>query len=189
MKNLLFFTAVILLASCSTDNFDETTTEELPFEAVEVELDDLISFRVSSASAGILSTGDAYRSTFSDVQYIVASEGVEVECPGSSTSYMGDGDYFNIAWIEMDDGVLVYNAGFTATIDGQRRVLTHIVPQECGERDLSVDYEEQDGRLVGTCTGRFYYIDYQGEPFEDCMNFVDAGILEARFDVPLTICN
>jgi len=190
MKKL---TIVILSAlfffSCSKENIDEVELIQKENEPTIVELDNNISFRMSSSNNSELKEGSAYRSTFANTQYIVASEGVIVECPGSSTSYDGEGIFFNISWLVLPESNLVFNASFTTVIDGKQRYVDNRSPTECGEVDLTVEFEEVDDRLIGTCTGSFYYLDYQGEPFIDCKNWVYAGILEASFDVPLIICN
>jgi len=190
MKKLaLVFLSTLVLFSCSKENLNEVEVVEKGNEATIAELDNSILFSMSSAQTGELQEGYAYRSTFDHVQYIVASEGVTVECPGSSTSYEGDGIFFNISWVVLPDQNLVFNAGFSTMINGKQRFVDNRNPPECGDVDISVEYEEVGDRLIGTCTGTFYYLDYQEEPLNDCKNWVYAGVLEASFDVPLVICN
>ena len=191
MKKLaIVFLSTLFIFSCTKENIDELELIEKENEPTIVELDNSINFRISRSSNGELTEGSAYRNTFNETYYTVASKGMTVECPGSSTSWDGDGVFFIIQWVVLPDGSAgAYYARFITTIDGEQRDVSYVSPPECGELSLSVEFEEIDDRVVGTCTGRFFYLDYQGEPFNDCMNWVDAGELTASFDVPLVICN
>lgn len=189
MQKLTLLFAILFLVSCSKESFDETIIEESPFDPVLVELESSISFRVTESDDAELLAGTAYRSTFGEVQYIIGSDGTTVECPGSSVSYDGDGEFFYISWIVTDQGPFVYGARFSTIIDGKKRSVALVGAPDCVDVYADVTYEEVDDKLVGTISGRFLYLEYIEEPLFDCKNWKDAGELTASFNVPLTICN
>ena len=194
MKNnlhYLFSFIVLLFISCSSENQDIIIEEELPDEPVVVEVDNPLSYRLENADNTIVS-GTAYKNTGPNATlYLIASDGVEVECPGGlASSYDGDGEFFRFMFVVVEEDSIVIDANFGAEIDGERKTLFSTIPPACINEFVDVSFEEADGRVQGVFRGEFFYFsDVFVEPFENCENFISAGILEARFDLPLEICN
>ena len=194
MKNYLYCLitfSLFSLVSCSSDNQNLIIEEALPDEPVVVEVDNPLSYRLENAENTIVS-GTAYKNIGPNATlYLIASDGVDVECPGGlASSYDGDGEFFRFMFVVTEEDSIVIDANFGADIDGARRTLFATIPPDCINEFVGVSFEEVDGRVQGVFRGEFFY--FSGlfvEPFESCENFTSAGILEARFDLPLEICN
>lgn len=194
MKNYLYCLLTFSLfsvASCSSDNQNLIIEEALPNEPVVVEVDNPLTYRLENADNTIVS-GTAYKNTGPEATlYLIASDGVDVECPGGlASSYDGDGEFFRFMFVVVEEDSIVIDANFGAEIDGVRKTLFSTIPPACINEFVDVSFEEVDGRVKGVFKGEFFYLaDVFVEPFESCENFISAGILEARFDLPLEICN
>lgn len=189
MKHLLFFIfSILLFSACSNDDFDVLTEEELPFEPKEVEIEDAISFRTGQSPTRI-TQGLGYKA---EVGRLVASEAVEVECPGGlATRWEGEDYFLHIFFIKTDEGYFLIEARFDAEIDGQKKSVFLRVPGECLEgipETLTIE-QDDDERLAGRLSGEFFRIntDFVGEITDTnrCDFFISVGELEASFDVPV----
>jgi len=196
MKAIKYFSLLSLLtfiiASCGSDNFENTTEVESPIEPVVIEYDNPLAFS-TARGAEYLQEGIAYETkntTTGSSLFTIASEAVEVECPGSATSYDGDGVFFLFQFIPLEDGIFTFSGNLTAEIDGKIRTAFYNVPPTCTTGPIDTEYTIADGRISGTIKGEYYYIaENLIEPFESCENFIGTGELVVNFDLPLTVCN
>lgn len=196
MKAIKYITALSLLtfmlASCGSDNFENTVEIESPIEPIVIEYDNPLAFS-TARGAEYLQEGIAYETKNSSTGrslFTIASEAVEVECPGSAASYDGGGVFFLFQFIPLDDEILTFSGNLTAEIDGKKRAAFYSVPPTCTAEPIETEYTIEDGRIIGTITGEYYYIAEElVEPFESCENFISTGELIVNFDLPLTVCN
>lgn len=196
LSNIVFTSCLLLLlGSCSSDNYDLTTDEELGTGPIVVEVENLVSYRVADSPQSNASAV-AYKNPATlpnSATYIVASETVDVVCKevgGFSTSFAGS-DFFQFMFYSDNTSTYVILGDFSTEIDGETiTASTSIVPPNCQGEGLSVEFTETADRLRGTFTGEFYKLsDNLVSPFDSCVNYVSLGILTAAFDVELIDCN
>jgi|GEM_PF-2391521 len=195
MKNLpiklLLGTLILFVISCSDDNYDIYSEEELAEEPTEIFVDDALSFGLRNSSDLTNTAGIAYTN---DEFYHVGSQDVDVVCENQGLSYSFDGlgDYFSFTFFGNDSGNAAAFGGFESIIDGEQVLLVDIIhPPHCpSEAPITVDYVEYDNRIRGTISGEFFRLnDTLITPFDTCVNYVSLGVLEASFDVELVVCN
>jgi hypothetical protein len=194
--NFLLTIAIALLAiACEKDNINLTTSEELPPEPTIIEVESSLIYRVANSSTSSLAAS-AYKipgSIPSGASYYVASNDVTIECQDGTAfraSFDG-GELFSVLFYGDEFGANVIQADFETVVDGDTITVTNSFPTpNCPRPILSVDYEEEDGRLRGTVSGEFFRLaDEIVAPFDSCVNFVSVGILDASFDVAIIPCD
>lgn len=193
MKNLtyLFSIVLLILTSCSQDNIETTDINFLPEDPVIVNIENPLKYNLRATDPTITS-GTAYENIGeTSTLYLVASDDVEVECPGGlASSFQAPGDFFHFMFINFNGGDQVIDARFNTVIDGNEIGVFNLNFIDCITESIQVDYEIVNDRMVGTFTGEFFYFnDEFVEPFDSCVNFISAGILEASFNCPLVNCN
>ena len=181
------------LAACDEENTDLVITRDLPAPVDTVVVDDPISLLLVETETRRVSSGTAYFLVNGEnTGYVLGSETVSVDCPGSlMTEFDGADDFFLANFIETPGGAFVQNASFNADVDGGTRTLTTLgVPPTCLTAPLAIDYANDGERVAGTIRGEFFYrAPVYVEPFDNCDNWVSVGEVEVAFDLPLRSCN
>lgn len=201
MKAIKFFFLLFLgslFTACDDDNINLTTTEETPFEPTVVEVENALNYLLTGSTNGTATStaASAYKipvPVLEGAYYLVASDDVAVDCDsnGSFSASFDGGELFYVAFYSDEQVTNVQYADFEAVVDGDTLTLSSVIlPDDCPSVPLEVSYEEADGRLTGTVTGEFFYFTSDWVlPFENCVNYISAGILEASFDVAIVDCN
>lgn len=182
---------LLLLTSCSDDNFDLYTEEEV-HTPVEIDIENGLTYGLSQSSSTI--NTDGYGIT-GNGSYHIGSSRVVFEClPSGAFSFSNDnedGEFFSFFFFADDQDTTVVFGDFETIIDGERTtVLNSLVPQECSSGPLTVDFDISEGRIFGKFTGEFYtFADEIVAPIDSCVNYRSLGILEAAFNVDLVVCD
>jgi len=182
---------LILLSACSADNIDQEHFNVIEEDPVLITIDNPLTFRLDEQDPTITS-GTAYEFIGQDANfYLVASDDVQVECPGGlATSFEGPGEFFRFFFFETNDITQVIDGNFNTVVNGAPKTVTTLVPPNCIQDFVQVDYTIEGDRMTGSFTGEYFYLnDEFVEPFDSCVNFISAGILTATFDCPLVNCN
>lgn len=179
----------LAFASCTKESYETTNRLDLPPSIDTVVVENPISLRIANESATVLN-GEARwgsNSANNSELYVLTSESVTVECPGGmSTAYDGGETYFDIQFIVTPTASSVFLARLRTEINGVRRDLDNLVPSACAGAPIDIEYEIVNGRISGTLSGEFFYINpIYTDPFSDCANFVSVGIVDVSFDLPL----
>lgn len=192
---LLIITIALLALACEKDNINLTTTEELPQEPTIIEVENSLVYRIASSNTSSIAAS-AYKiegSIPSGANYYVASDDVTVECQDGTSfrSSFDGGELFALLFYGDEFGANVLQADFEMLVNGDTIVVSNSFPLgDCPRPPLTVDYEEEDGRLRGTVSGEFFRLaDEIVAPFDSCVNFVSVGILDASFDVAIIPCD
>lgn len=184
MKYYIVFIASLFLYSCSGDNIDLITEEALPQEPVVTEIENSILLGRSNAPT-VLTPGDAY---ISGQFYLIASDGVIVECPGGlSTTWNGVDDFFHMTVVEDSGEFYIINTFYTIEVDGLTTTVRNVIPVDCGSANQgSISITVENDRLKGTFSDEFYRINPQWSgPQDDCEAWISVGTIDASFDVPV----
>ncbi len=186
--------ASLLATSCSKDDSDLLITRDLPASIDTVDVPDAISYQLLTAPGNTTLDGDAYvLNSNNGALYLLASRGVEVECPGDlSSTYRGNGDFFRFQFFVAGSDTTVFDANFNTVIGGVAQTVGSLIaPPGCPfEREFDINYTIANDRISGTITGEYQYvIDVKADPFFACENFASTGVVDVTFDLPLRNCN
>ncbi|MEO1514571.1 MAG: hypothetical protein AAFV95_06150 [Bacteroidota bacterium] len=196
MRQISILSSLLLLAllvSCSKENIDTIELEPISTQPDTVLVPDALKYVMPSGATTLLQ-GTAYKyvsATNNATLYMVASNEVDVECPGGlSASYQGPGNFFRFQFYEFNGNYTVFDAGFNTEIDGTTKTLMDLKIPECQPDPIEIEFEIVNDRMRGTFTGEFYYFaPILVEPLRDCVNYISSGIVEVSFDLPLRDCN
>jgi len=206
MTSRLLFVLLILttLFACQEDNFDEFKEEALPFEPIEVTIDDVpLTYRL--ADGGEVAYDEGFGVALKSLDgntnlYTIASGDItcvgDVDSSSVGLSIEGSGIEFLISWFEFDDGgsSFGYFSAVKTVIDGDTLTVYGpgtLVRPECAAEPLIVNIEEEtDEYIRGAYEGEFFdlVIDSTSTGEITCENFRSVGIINAEFFVPLTGC-
>ena len=189
--------AVLVLgaAACDEENTDLVLTRDLPAPVDTVFVDDPISLTVTRTETRRVEEGTAYSFVNGEnTAYLLASESVTVECPGSlrSSWRLEDGEtFFRFQFVVTPNGPFVIDANFNAEIDGRRPTLLGgaAVTPGCVNPVFDIDYVIDGDRITGTLRGEFAYLVPVPNFPNTCEDWVNVGDVEVAFDLPLRSCN
>lgn len=180
----------IVLTSCGKDDYDIYTEQE-NHTPTTIEVSSALTYGLRQSDFITNTTGQGHKS--SNV-YHVGSKDMDVQCTAGGAiewNFDGLGEYFHFLFAVNDVDTIVLFYGFEAEIDGENVFANDaLIPEECQNDRIRVEFEETEDRLFGTFKGEFFtFADEIVSPIDSCVNYRSLGFLEASFNVDLTICD
>ena len=205
MKYVIFFLSIIfIVVACQPDNFDEITTETLPFEPIVLEEGSKIKYRFKEKET-VHEQGYGVVADFFDHDYYYLSSDTITLC---EVSYNVDGSGgllnvisrfadFYITFSTDENGEVYGPSGCIVETLGENDRVNYyggfpFTPKCSNNTPITLNIEEKTDEFIsGTFEAEFFrsIADSLIPPAPDnCDDWESVGVMRAAFAVPLTIC-
>ncbi len=205
MKSLIFFLSIIfIIVACEPDNFDEITTETLPFEPIVLEEGSKIKYRFKEKET-VHEQGYGVVANFFDTKdYYLSSDTITL----CEISYREDGlngtlnvisrfaDFYITFSIDENGNVFAPSGYIVEKLGENERVNYYggfpFTPKCSNNTPVTLNIEEKTDEFIsGTFEAEFFKSvdDALIPPAPDnCDDWESVGVMKAAFAVPLTAC-
>lgn len=205
MKSVLFFLSIIfLVVACQPDNFDEITTETLPFEPIVLEEGSKIKYRFKEKETVHEQGYGVVVNSFDTKDYYLSSDTITL-CEvnqsegglGDTSNVIGRFSEFYITFSTDENGEVYAPSGYIVeTLGDNNRVNYYggfpFTPECSTNTPITLNIEEKtDDFISGTFEAEFFQsvVDSLIPPVPDnCDDWESVGVMKAAFAVPLTVC-
>lgn len=205
MKFQLFFLSLIfIVVACQPENFDEITTETLPFEPIVLEEGSKIKYRLKQKETTHEQGYGVVANFFDTEDYYLSSDTITVceinyseDGLSSTLNVVSQFADFYITFSIDENGEVFAPTGYIAERIGENDWVNYyggfpFTPKCSNNIPTILNIEEKtDDFISGTFEAEFFQsvVDSLIPPAPDnCADWESVGVMRAAFAVPLTVC-